>query len=117
MDADNQAMKVLCYWLYDSFGAMRPRGQGSRFHSGLRGDESAESRRFFARRHCAAGRNSVKTCPLKQSPMASNRFASLSLSGHFFRPSYTGTDFSEQPSSHLPSRRIEEKQSEAITIF
>ena len=26
IDADNHAIKALCYWLYDRFGAVRPRG-------------------------------------------------------------------------------------------
>ena len=28
IDADNHAIKALCYWLYDRFGAVRPRGLG-----------------------------------------------------------------------------------------
>ena len=26
IDADNHAIKALCYWLYDRFGAVHPRG-------------------------------------------------------------------------------------------
>ena len=26
MDADNHAITALCYWLYDRFAAVRPRG-------------------------------------------------------------------------------------------
>ena len=38
MDAENQAMKALWYWLYDRFGAVRARGRGSRFRGELRGE-------------------------------------------------------------------------------
>ncbi len=41
-DADNHAFKALCYWLYDRFGAVRPRSREDRIRFGLRGASGTE---------------------------------------------------------------------------